>query len=356
MHKKKKRVIELTMTPEMCLDAIALVQSPAIEENFMCFSANEKFTFARVDMKKRMVIGPALIPNKLIPRFDPETNEEYDVFFSEATVEQIAHQYLIYQKQHAVNVEHLAPVEGACVVEAWLVLNGENDKAKELGYSVPNITWMVGMSVTNNSLLDGVESGKLKGFSIEGYFVNQAIKNNKFKMTKEKFASATAADGTVMYYDGDLNSGTQVFSDEAMTTPIADGDYSMPDGSTVSVASGAVTEVKAAETTPVANADATQTPATPAPAEPAAPAAADSTLIDQLSARIDDLNQRIMALEDSLALSNDIKEQLATALSKIDKLSDTIAPKSVTLSSDSGTKKVKTLEERAKELRELIKK
>jgi ATP-dependent protease ClpP protease subunit len=60
-------------------------------------------------------------------------------------------------------------------------------------------------------------------------------------------STATAADGTVMYFTEDtLAVGVAVFSDEAMSTPIADGTY-VVDGSDVSVSGGLVAQIETIE-------------------------------------------------------------------------------------------------------------
>lgn len=54
-------------------------------------------------------------------------------------------------------------------------------------------------------------------------------------------------DGGSVFADTDTVAvGTKLFTDEAMTTPVADGDITLADGTVVSVAAGAVVEVKAA--------------------------------------------------------------------------------------------------------------
>ncbi|RCH53944.1 hypothetical protein DJ568_15505 [Mucilaginibacter hurinus] len=57
-------------------------------------------------------------------------------------------------------------------------------------------------------------------------------------------AEATLEDGTKIYYDGDLAVGTAVFTDEELTTPAADGDLVLEDGTVLTIAAGAITEVK----------------------------------------------------------------------------------------------------------------
>ena len=85
------RIIELIIDEEekdFGVDAISLVSEPAIEENFLAFNNQEKskFTFAVADLDRRILIGPALIPNKQIHRYDRKSGEEYFVWFSKSTV------------------------------------------------------------------------------------------------------------------------------------------------------------------------------------------------------------------------------------------------------------------------------
>ena len=62
-------------------------------------------------------------------------------------------------------------------------------------------------------------------------------------------SKATAADGTVMYFTEDtLAVGVAVFSDEAMSTPIADGTYTV-EGQDVSVVAGLVAQIETIEDT-----------------------------------------------------------------------------------------------------------
>jgi len=55
-------------------------------------------------------------------------------------------------------------------------------------------------------------------------------------------ASATDADGKVIYYEGALEVGTKCYSDETMDTPSLDGSHVI-DGATYTVAGGEITEV-----------------------------------------------------------------------------------------------------------------
>ena len=77
---KPTRIVELIIaddSEELAIDAISLVSSPAIMENFVFFGKEKNnLTFAKVDEEKRMLISPALIPNKQIFRHDPNTDSD----------------------------------------------------------------------------------------------------------------------------------------------------------------------------------------------------------------------------------------------------------------------------------------
>lgn len=62
------------------IDAISIVEEPAIEEDFITLSA-DKVQLAKVDDEKRILMGAALVPNRKIYRNSED--EEYYIFFSE---------------------------------------------------------------------------------------------------------------------------------------------------------------------------------------------------------------------------------------------------------------------------------
>ncbi|NBN88620.1 MAG: hypothetical protein EBV32_05995, partial [Proteobacteria bacterium] len=65
------------------IDAVSVVKSPAIEENFVALNKHE-IALKEVNEEKRLLMGAALIPNKQIYRHNGK--DEYYIFFSEKTV------------------------------------------------------------------------------------------------------------------------------------------------------------------------------------------------------------------------------------------------------------------------------
>jgi hypothetical protein len=61
------------------------------------------------------------------------------------------------------------------IVESWLK-EGDSDKSLALGLSdLPNGTWFIGAKVDDDNVWNEVKSGNIRGFSIEGMFVEEAV-------------------------------------------------------------------------------------------------------------------------------------------------------------------------------------
>ena len=192
MKKKKTRIVELVISDdsqELTIDAISLVSSPAIEEDFVFFGKEKNnLTFAKVDEEKRMLVSPALIPNKQIYRYDPNTDSDYYVYFSKETVAQAAALYLKHNNHHKATYQHEDRVSGVLTIESW-IKEGEQDKSNLYGFDLPVGTWFVKMKIENDELWQEIKSGTLRGLSIEGYFVDKMEKMSK-TITDEQIRAA----------------------------------------------------------------------------------------------------------------------------------------------------------------------
>lgn len=171
------KIVELVIEDDseaLAIDAISLVNAPAIETDFVFFGKEKNnLTFAKVDEEKRMIISPALIPNKQIFRYDPNTDQDYYVYFSPKTVRQASELYLKHNNHHKATEEHKERVAGVLTVESWIIEDSKMDKSALYGFSLPKGTWMVSMKIENEELWSKIKSGELKGLSIEGYFIDK---------------------------------------------------------------------------------------------------------------------------------------------------------------------------------------
>jgi hypothetical protein len=193
MKNKTTKIVELVIEENnemLAIDAISLVSAPAIEQDFVFFGKDKhNLTFAKVDEEKRMLVSPALIPNKQIFRYDPNTDSEYYVYFSKDTVRKAAELYLKHNNHHKATYEHQDRVSGVLTVESW-IKEGDSDKSKLYGYDLPNGTWFVKMRIDNDDLWQKIKEGELKGLSIEGYFVDKMQNMSKGQFTNEQIREA----------------------------------------------------------------------------------------------------------------------------------------------------------------------
>ena len=168
------RIVELIIdeTDELNgIDAISIVENPAIEEDFVALKS-QKIQFAEVDKDKKLLVGALLTPNKPIYRLSGD--EEYYIYFSRDTVRMASQMYLKKGNQHNSTLEHEEALKGLTLVESWIVEDKEMDKSKLYGMDVPLGTWMGTVKVDNTDIWENyVKTGKVKGFSIEGYFADK---------------------------------------------------------------------------------------------------------------------------------------------------------------------------------------
>lgn len=153
------------------VDAISVVDRPATEENFIALKEQHEIKLAEVDTDKRILMGAALVPDKMIYRKNGK--EEFNVFFSKDTIKKASELFLINGNQNNVTLMHDKSIKDMSVVESWIIDNPEMDKSKEYGFSLPKGTWMLSMKVNNDEIWNKVKAGEIKGFSIEGYFADK---------------------------------------------------------------------------------------------------------------------------------------------------------------------------------------
>jgi len=181
-------IVELILDEEnedqvVGIEAISIVESGAIESDFIAL-ADQEIKLAKVDEEKKILMGAALIPNK--PIFRKRNDTMFYVYFSEDTVRKASELFFMNGNQNNATLEHQMSINNLSVVESWIVESTTMDKSAKYGLNVPVGTWMISMKVNNDEVWnDYVKSGKVKGFSIEGYFADKAkIKESKEDMSE----------------------------------------------------------------------------------------------------------------------------------------------------------------------------
>jgi hypothetical protein len=172
------RIVELILDEEsdLGIEAISVVENPAIEEDFVALKSQE-FKLAEIDGERRILMGALLIPNKPIYRRNGE--DEYYIYFSKDTVLKASQMYLMNSKQNNSTLEHQHQLEGLSLVESWIVEDKVHDKSVKYGMDLPLGSWVGSVKVNNDQIWNEfVKTGKVKGFSIEGYFADKMERPN----------------------------------------------------------------------------------------------------------------------------------------------------------------------------------
>lgn len=180
------------------LTAISLVDEPAIQRDFIFFSA-EKSMIVMSDMAKREIVSPILIPNQLIYRV-ADDGTPYYMRWTEETIKYVAYKYIADGWFNNFTVMHPLMYNSELTYEdvlekdvemlrLWTIEEPETDEINAVyGFNLPKGTLCVHMHVGNDEIWQRIVSGELKGLSIEAYIslkINQKAINKKMEFTKE---------------------------------------------------------------------------------------------------------------------------------------------------------------------------
>jgi len=257
---------------------ISLVNDPAMESLWVALS-KEQLQLKSVDTEKRIVCGAVLIPDK--PVYRNQNGKEFNIVFPAETIELASQAFQENSHQNSSTLEHNvdAKLSGVTIVQTWIKEHDINDKSVMYGFNDPIGTWYASMKIHNDEIWnDYVKTGKVKGFSIDGFFdleqvnlksefnmseqksfideVKQIIKDgfaslSLKKETEVKLGSVNTADGSVkVNFEGDtIATGLPVTmtAPDGTELPLPDGEYTLEGGMNISVMGGLVEEVSTAK-------------------------------------------------------------------------------------------------------------
>jgi hypothetical protein len=159
----------------------ALVGEPAIEKNFLAFN-EQKQNFAIVDNERRIISGPAMLPDYAMFRKADGDLPDHKVYFKKETIYEVAQKFFAKGFNQNFNLMHNPElkVEGVSVFESFIT-DSERGIMPMKGFEdVPEGSWFMSAKVDNDEVWGKIKSGEVKGFSVEGFF-----KYKKPKMTEE---------------------------------------------------------------------------------------------------------------------------------------------------------------------------
>lgn len=128
------------------------------------------------DEDKKIVVGAAMVPHRMIHRYDAMGNLYY-VFFSKASIKRMAEKFMRQKRTDETSIEHDGKKLGAnrvFVTESWISEDPIRDKSAAYGFNLPAGTWFVSMKIEDPKIWKMIKSKQLTGFSVEGLFAEKS--------------------------------------------------------------------------------------------------------------------------------------------------------------------------------------
>ena len=187
MDKKLKKYN--VIPDESTLTGLSVVECPDVEQDFICFSKDEKrndFVCLESEVsEKHRIVGVALRAD--FPVYRTYGDEEFYIEFSKECVEKMAHKFFRDGANYNMNTDHNQYTNGLYVCESWIVEDAENDKSNLYGLNAEVGSWVVMCQVTDIELWESFKNGERKGFSVEAWCNLEEIINKKeTDMSKQK--------------------------------------------------------------------------------------------------------------------------------------------------------------------------
>lgn len=166
------KVFYIKIDDELCgIDAISLVDVPAVERNFLCFSEDKQPVSLKFDNSKHIITGVVCLADTPIYRYNERVGEYY-VVFSKETIRRMVEKFAKNDLFKSVNLQHddTKFVDGIYMVESYLTDTARGINPIEFS-DIPDGSWICSYKVENEALWNEIINGnKLNGFSLQGMF------------------------------------------------------------------------------------------------------------------------------------------------------------------------------------------
>ena len=166
---------------------IALVDEPAIESDYMVFTKEEqeneaRYKFQEFDKSRKLLVGYSMIADLEIPRFD-KTRGAYKVKFPKESIDKIVRNFSKNGLNKNLNEMHQSGerLDGVYVLWHWQVDEELGLKAPEGLPTEAEGSWITVVKCDNEEIYNKALKGEIKGFSIEGRFIEEEVFNKSIE-------------------------------------------------------------------------------------------------------------------------------------------------------------------------------
>ena len=161
------KLVELVIDDEEGVEFISLVDTPAIESDFLAFK-KEDFKFKIQNEEKRIVSGYFMIAD--LPMLRMRNDTVFYCVFRKHTIEKIVNKFMKEGLTNQTNLMHDSQADGVYIIESLIIDKKRGVLAPENFEKVPDGSWWGSMRVENEDIWQQVKDGTFKGFSVEGIF------------------------------------------------------------------------------------------------------------------------------------------------------------------------------------------
>ena len=176
------KIFYITLDETAGMEAISLVEHPAVERNFLCFSEQQPLKLELKDDTQYKITGVVALADTPIFRHDNERGDYY-IVFTKDTIRAMVDKYAKDGLFNSVNLNHNSEqfTTSFFMVESYIKdsSRGINPAGFE---DVPDGSWFVTFKVEDPDLWNEiVNTTHFNGFSLEGVF-----NLSRYKLTPTK--------------------------------------------------------------------------------------------------------------------------------------------------------------------------
>lgn len=155
---------------EQGIQNIALVDSPAMLQEWVAFSEQKPYEFKfALQEEQRIITAPVIVAD--LPIYRQVDGQEFYVVYKKETNMQILQKYMLDGNQRKVKLTHDTSdlSKGVFVFEVFISDASRGIKQPE-AFDLPDGTIFCSMKINNEDIWKRVKSGEVKGVSLEGFF------------------------------------------------------------------------------------------------------------------------------------------------------------------------------------------
>ncbi len=163
---------------------IAVVDQPAIESDWQAFTKDikERYAFKEFDESEKLLMGYFMIADLEIPRFDAQRGK-YKVKFPKESIDKIVRNFSKNGLNQNMNEMHQTNklLEGVYVLHHWQIDSTKGIYSPDGFSNEADGSWFAVVRCENEEIYNKALNGELKGFSIEGRFIEEELFNKSLK-------------------------------------------------------------------------------------------------------------------------------------------------------------------------------